>query len=158
MRQKKDPGIVKPPPSPKLHNNHSIQNRLKPYVCIISEPINPFQVPQDLIERNFIERSVITLEFALKSVEYSLSPHGQLRAWFKFWCLLFLYSSIPILLITPILSFLLHEFTGISNDLLLTSHDLFYSILYLSGGTITLILLLLLIRKLIKALFLHLLH
>lgn len=159
MKQKRDPSVIKPPPLPTTsYKRLSPIPILKTHLTVVAEPILPYTLPSDLMQRNFLERSIITLEFALRSIEFSLNKGGQLRAWFKLWCLLLLYTSIPILLITPILSFLIHEFNGISSYLLLTSRDLFYSILYISGGIVTLILLLLFIRKLLRLLIVHLLQ
>lgn len=137
-----------PESSPK---STSLPQVLKNQLIIPPKSISPPTVSADLPTKSFLERSAESLSFTLASIEYSLSPSGALRSWVKFWILLCLYVSIPILLFTPLISYVMQEFSIITQDFYTGSQYLCHSMFYVGTIVLVVVVLLALLKSFLRS-------
>ena len=95
------------------------------------QPISPPAPPSDLQNQSFLERTASVLSFTLRSIEYSISPKGYFRHWFKFCFRIALYLAVPTVLFAPILNLIFQQSAIISESFLLISQNLWLSLLVL---------------------------
>jgi hypothetical protein len=73
--------------------------------------LEPPQIDPQLPKLNSLQRSVESLRYSILKAEYWLSANGSLREWLRLNCRVVVLLGIPALLVIPVITFLLTEFT-----------------------------------------------
>lgn len=77
-------------------------------------PLNRPAIDDDFQNLPTIERVTESIKYNILCLEYSISPKGGLRQWFKLNISLLLLFGIPILIFVPLATYFMHGFTDIS--------------------------------------------
>jgi hypothetical protein len=83
----------------------SIWNRLK--TSWRPNPIHPPQVDPDLHHLDGLTRSVESIRYSILSIEFWMSPNGQVREWLRHNAHLAVWVGIPAIIVVPIITFIL---------------------------------------------------
>jgi hypothetical protein len=102
-------------------------------------PICKPMVNKNLSKLDALSRSAECFRYFLLSLEFWLSPNGDVREWLKHNVLLFILLIIPAILVMPVIGLILWQFTG------------WLSMLTAIAGKLMLILLALLVFRIVVA-------
>lgn len=78
------------------------------------QKIDPPEINSELPYLPLFERIVESIRYNILLTEYSLSSNGGLRAWFKFNLMIFLFLFIPLMMFTPLITYIFYSFANIS--------------------------------------------
>lgn len=109
-------------------------------------PLATPQLDRNLTDLPAPERVASILHYNLLKIEHAISSNGGIRAWLKLNFLLFAFLAIPAFFFVPIISWLISQFAGISISLAIMAQNLLMTVLALVGITITLVILLVLLK------------
>ena len=129
---------------------NSLVKHVGTHLTIPIKPIYPPAIP-NLENECFLTRSMDSVEYVAKSVEYSLSPSGALRSFIKFWILLSIYLAVPPVFIIPVLLFIITDLQQLAISGEDLSQHLFQSLLYLAGGVLSVIVVLWFVRRFLRS-------
>ena len=79
---------------------------------VVRQPLQPPAIDPHLEELNAVVRSTECLRHFILSIEFWISPRGQLRQWMKLNVCLAAFLLIPAVVLMPIISLVLHEVDG----------------------------------------------
>lgn len=75
-------------------------------------PLKPPKIQKDFAKQSVVQRLSAVFRYSVLSLEYWISPGGRLREWFRFNAVTALFIGLPAMLIIPIITFLLTQFTA----------------------------------------------
>jgi hypothetical protein len=75
------------------------------------QPLEPPRVDPELPELNPLQRSAESLRYSTLKTEYWISAGGTLREWLRLNCWVSIFLGIPALIVVPVITFLLNQFT-----------------------------------------------
>lgn len=91
----------------------------------------------DLGKQGPIQRATMVLWYSALRVEYWISPSGSLREWIRFNITLALIIGIPALLVVPIVTVLLWQFTAWTDYLVqIAKNFLLFPVIIIGAGAI----------------------
>jgi len=97
-----------------MENNHGKYNWRRLFQCKWNpSPLERPQVNPDLEEMDGLSRSAESIRYSILSIEFWISPNGQVREWLRHNTRLAIILGIPALLVLPILLVLLWQFAAI---------------------------------------------
>ena len=79
---------------------------------VVRQPLQPPSIDPHLEELNAVARSTECLRHFISSIEYWLSPNGQLRQWVKLNVCIAAFLLIPAIVLRPAITLVLHEVDG----------------------------------------------
>lgn len=101
-------------PATKKTTDRSIKLAISSYFPTASAPLKNPAIDDDFQNLPIIERVTESIKYNILCLEYSISPKGGLRQWFKLNFSLLLLFGIPILIFVPLVTYVMSGFSDIS--------------------------------------------
>jgi len=104
------------------------------------KPIDPPTVDPGIAELDSLQRSAEAIRYSILSIEFWISPNGQVREWLKHNSHMAVWLAIPAFLILPIITFVLVQVGGwIATLVGIAGHLIIFPILALLAGVVFMI-------------------
>src|SRR5687767_2020170 len=91
------------------HSQPSLFSRLK--LNWHPQPVAEPKIDPQLDQLDHLQRTAEVLHYSMRRLEFWLSPGGTLREWLRFNVVVTAVLGIPALLIVPLITYLLEQFT-----------------------------------------------